>query len=85
MDNTERIYSSEYSTVYRDCPEYDIIETIIEYAYDNEYGQLEILRAKQDKLIEIVSEIFLRLSPEDRNDVVKETSTYSLKEKNDAN
>lgn len=75
----ERIYSSEYS-IYQDRNESDIIQTIVEDADDYDYGQLEALRAKQDKLVEVVSQIFLRLSPEDRNEVVKATSTYSIAE-----
>lgn len=73
----ERIYSSEWST-YQDRKESEIIQKIVEDADDYDYGQLEAMRAKQDKLVEIVSQIFLKLSPEDRNEIVEATSTYSI-------
>lgn len=73
----ERIYSSEWST-YQDRKESEIIQKIVEDADDYDHGQLEAMRAKQDKLVEIVSQIFLKLSPEDRNEIVEATSTYSI-------
>lgn len=75
----ERIYSSEWSS-YQDRKESEIIEKIVSDADDYDYGRLETMQAQQNKLVEIVSQIFLRLSPEDRNEVVKAVSTYSIAE-----
>lgn len=60
--------------------ESEIIYHVVTDSDDYSYGQIEALAAKQNKLIEIVSKLFLRLPPEERKEFVESVSYFELME-----
>lgn len=74
----ERIYKKKWADY--EIKESEIVKHIVMDADDYDYGQLEAMLAKQDKLMDIVSELFMRLSPEVRLEIVEATSFFELAE-----
>lgn len=72
----ERIYKKKWAGY--ELKESELISHIVMDADDYDYGRLEAMQAKQDKLIDIVSELFMRLPPEVRDEIVRATSSYEL-------
>ena len=74
----ERIYKKKWAGY--ELKESELVSHIVMDADDYDYGRLEAMQAKQDKLIDIVSELFMRLPPEVRDEIVNATSSYELVE-----
>lgn len=70
----ERVFKTSWSSY--ECKESDIVREMVNSSYDYDGGVLEDLRAAQNKLVEIVSELFLRLPEEDRDQIINIVSHF---------